>query len=122
MTERVNKWQPIDDLDFPFGSISYSYSHDTLSVSMHGVRTLVLNFSGVIAVRFETECPGFDPLPHPLPMLRERQIFPLLVVEESKWLEQFIGIYEGRSHFILISSDDLVQLLAKPNVLAQWKE
>jgi hypothetical protein len=87
MTERAEKWQPVPDLDSPFGSISYSYSHDILSVR-----------------------------------IREAQTFPLLVVEESQWLGQFIGAYEGRSHFALISSDDLVQLLAKPNVLARWEE
>ena len=121
MVERVTKWQPVSDIDSMFESISYSFQDDALMVRVIGVRTLGLRFSGVVALRFEQECPGFDFLPRPLPMLRPSQTFPLLLAEGSQWLEQFKMIYGDLSNFALVSSDHLVQLLAKPNVEARWE-
>jgi len=120
MAEHVTKWQPIADIDSPFGAISYAFRHDMLSVQMLGARTLVLDFSGVVALRFEQECPGFDFVPLPLPMLRESQTFPLLCVEGSPWREQYTVIYGDLLHFALVSSDHLLQVLAKPVVQARW--
>jgi hypothetical protein len=120
MPEQATKWQPIADIDSPFGSISYQFRHDSLSVQMIGVRTLVLEFTGVVALRFEQECPGFDFFPQPLPMLRPLQTFPLLCVEGSSWREQYATIYGDLRHFALVSSDHLLQLLAKPDVKAAW--
>ena len=121
MPEHATKWQPIADIDSPFGSISYAFRHDSLSVQMIGVRTLALNFTGVVALRFEQECPGFDFVPLPLPMLRPSQTFPLLCVERSSWREQYAAIYGDLLHFALVSSDHLLQLLAKPEVKAEWE-
>lgn len=122
MTAQVTKWQPVSDIVSPFESISYSFEHDNLLVRMIGVRTLVLQLSGVVALCFEQECPGFDFLPvSPLPMLRQSQTFPLLLVEESPWLNEFKVIYTNLSHFALVSSDHLVQVLARPNVEAHWE-
>ncbi len=122
MAQRVTKWQPVPDVDTSFGSISYSFLDDTLSIRMIGIQTLVLDFSGVVALRFEQECPGFDfPAVSMLPMLGPAQTFPLLYVEGSLWLEQYTAIYGDLSHFALISSDHLLQVLAKPNVQAQWE-
>jgi hypothetical protein len=88
---------------------------------MIGTRVLVLRFAGVVAFRFEQECPGFDPLPHPLPLLRPSQTFPLLLIEGSGWLEQFSLIYKERRHFALITSDHLVQSIADPKVEIHWE-
>ena len=121
MAERAKKWQPVSEINSGFESISYSFQNDSLSVRMVGIRTLVLRFSGVVALRFEQECPGFDFLPLPLPMLRPSQTFPLLVVEGGEWLDRFNMIYKDRKHFALISKDHLLQLLAKPNVEANWE-
>ena len=121
MLEHATKWQPIADIDSPFGSLSYSFRHDSLSVQMVGVRTLALDFTGVVALRFEQECPGFDFIPLPLPMLRPSQTFPLLCVESSPWREQYAAIYGDLLHFALVSSDHLLQLLAKPQVRVEWK-
>jgi hypothetical protein len=122
MAERATKWQPMPNIDSSFGSISYSFQDDRLVLRMIGSRVLVLDFAGVVAFRFEQECPGFDPLPHPLPLLRASQTFPLLLIEESRWLEQFSLIYKDCRHFALITSDHLVQLIAKPNVDSYWEE
>lgn len=81
----------------------------------------MLSFSDVVALRFEQECPGFDFVAPPFPMLRPSQTFPLLSVSGSSWLEQYKPIYGELSHFALVSSDHLLQLLAKPNVRAQWE-
>jgi hypothetical protein len=122
MTERVAKWQPVSDIDCPFESILYSFHRDQLLVvRLIGFRTLELHFSGVVGLRFEQECPGFDFLELPLPMLSSSQTFPLLLVQESEWLKRFTGIYGNLSHFALVSSDHLVQLLARPNVEARWE-
>ncbi len=88
---------------------------------MLGVRTLVLDFSGVVALRFEQECPSFDFVPLPLPMLRAAQTFPLLCVEGSTWREQYVAIYGELLHFALVSSDHLLQVLAKPVVQTRWE-
>lgn len=121
MKERSVKWQPIADITHTFGGISYSCHYDTLTVQMVGERTLALSFSGVVAVRSELECPGTFHIPRPLPMLRELQTFPLLLIEESQWLKEFLAFYPGRSHFALISSDLLLHVIASPNVVAQWE-
>lgn len=122
MTKRVSKWQPVADIDSPFESISCSFQDDKLAVRMIGTRVLALNFTGVVAFRFEKECPGFDFLPVSLlPVLRPSQTFPLLLVDDSEWLEQFSQIYRGISHFALVSSDHLVQVLAKPIFEARWE-
>jgi hypothetical protein len=122
MTAFAAKWQPVSDIDSGFGSISYSFQNDALMVRMVGVRSLVLHFSGVVAFRFEQECPGFEPLPHPLPMLAPSQTFPLLVIKGAEWSEQFDLIYKGRRHFALISYGHLVQLIANPEVHAHWEK
>ena len=119
MAQRASGWRPVPDLDAPFESISYSFQHDILSVRMIGIRTLMLNFTGVIAIRFEQECPGFDFVSPPLPMLRPSQTFPLLQVDGSHWLEQYTAVYGDLSHFALVSSDHLLQLLAKHDVQAR---
>ena len=117
----ATKWLPVSDIDSPFESISYSFENDELLLRMRGIRSLILHFSGVVALRFEQECPGFDfPPVSILPTLRPAQTFPLLLVEGSPWLEQYPATHRELSHFALISSDHLIQVLAKPNVEARW--
>ena len=94
MALRATKWQPVADIDSPFESISYAFRDDALSLQMHGTRTLVLGFSGVVALRFENECPGYDFTGGAdLPMLRPSQTFPLLRIEGSPWLEQWALVW-----------------------------
>ena len=121
MSSRVSKWHPVSDLDRPFERIGFSFEGDALLVRMIGARTLVLRFSGVVALRFEQECPGVDFLPLPLPSLGPSQTFPLLVVERSQWLEPFRPIYRDVAHFALVSGDHLMQVLAKASVTALWE-
>lgn len=88
---------------------------------MQGDRTLELVFSHVIAVHFEQECPALDfPDVALLPKLESGQTFPLLTVEGSRWLQDYTPIYGALSHFALISSDTLIQVLATASVHAAW--
>ena len=86
---------------------------------MHGARRLSLAFSNVVAMRYEDECPGFDPLPRPLPMLKKGVTFPLLTIAHSEWRAQWV-MHQDLVHYLLISSDDLVQIVAGPIVEAHW--
>jgi len=122
MNERAVKWQPVADIDQGFGSISFAYEPckgRSLSLLMHGDRTLSLRFTQLIALRYEDECPGFDPLPTQLPMLKPRVTFPLIRIEESEWAKRW-AMHKNLVHFALISSDDLIQLIAKPEIEARW--
>jgi hypothetical protein len=122
MTERATEWRPVADIVEGFGSISFSKGRGAsrpLTVIMHGHRHLSLSFTRVTALRYEGECPGYDPLPRSLPMLKESVTLPLLKVEESRWADQWM-MHKGLVHFALISSGDLVQLIASPTVEAQW--
>ena len=121
MTAIASKWFPVQDIDDGFGSLTYSFDGQNLSVVLHGERNLSILFNRVIAIRFEQECPGFDELPKLLPMLKPSTTFPLLKIESSDWLEQFNLIYQGREHFALITADHLLQIIAKPVTAAHWK-
>ena len=135
MTEEATIWEAVPDLesiDSPFHSIAFAQSPRighategrTIRVVMHGTRDLCLCFTHVHALRFEDDCPGFDPLPHPLPALREQVTFPLLQIRHSRWLGQWepfgVVAHDRLTHFALLSLDDLVQLIAGPDVEAYW--
>ena len=123
MIEKAIKWEPVPGIDGLFGSISFAYAPGdgrSISVTMHGERNLHLHFARAIALRFEDDCPGFNPLPRPLPMLRVDVTFPLLKIEQSLWVSQWHPLHTGLVHFALLSSDDLVQLIARPSVDAHW--
>ena len=124
MNERAIKWQPVPDIDHGFGSISFTYGPEesrVVSVLMRGSRNLCLRFTGVIALHFEDECPGNFPIPKELPMLRTGVTFPLLQIENSHWHTEW-PMYSGLVHFVLISSDDLVHLITRPNVEVSWEQ
>jgi hypothetical protein len=123
MTERASVWRPVPDIDDGFGSISFSYeanrSRDALIV-MNGARRLRLGFTRVIAFQFEDDCPGNFKLPRDMPRLNEKFVFPLLKIENSSWLSQW-PMWPNLAHFVLLSLDDLVQLIALPTVRADWE-
>jgi hypothetical protein len=121
--EKAIKWNPVPDINDGFEAISFSYHFDdarTVSVVMHGERNLHLKFTHVTALHYEDECPGNFPRPPELPMLKSNLTFPLLRINESKWRAQWL-MYTDLIHYFLISSDDLVHLVAGPNVDAKWK-
>lgn len=123
MTERASAWYAVPDLTDGFGSISFSYfPNDSRRafVVMNGVRNLALEFTRVIALHFEDECPGNFPRPPELPKLRPGVTFPLLKIENSRWPTHW-PMWPNLTHYFLVSSDDLVHLLAHPIVQARWE-
>ena len=128
MIETAHQWEPVEgipNITDPFGGIAFAHeagNERPLSVVMYGHQNLRLRFTGTIAIRFEDDCPGFDPLPKPLPMIRPGITFPLLQIDDSKWLGQWKLIHTGSKlcHFALLSLDDLVQIIAKSDVAARW--
>lgn len=123
MEERAQTWHAVADLDQGFGSISFSYYPGQTRravVLMHGQRDLSIDFSGVIAVHIEDECPGNFPHPSVLPLLRPGITFPLMRIENSKWLVQWF-MYQYLSHYFLVSSDDLLHVIANSSVIARWR-
>ena len=129
MNEQALPFIVLHDIDQHFDLIEFALtprkndSNRTLDVVMYGVRRLALRFTGVIAIRHEDECPGFDPLPTDLPKLSGQiWTYPLLIIQNSTWSEQWNFIHQERQHFALISSDDLLQVVASPEVEAHWLE
>ena len=134
---KATVWEPVQGIIGPCGDISFErIGPDVLFVTMHfsnviGLpeKDLHLRFSGPLALRWEVECPGFDPVPGELPKCTVPEwrdwTFPLLTVEGSEFLETFRLIYAhgsapGISHFLLVSMDDLVQIVANSAVDAEW--
>ena len=122
MIERAEAWYAVADIDNGFGSLTYTFDGRVLTVEMIGERTLCMEFGNVSAVRFEDECPGFDPLPSELPLLSPGVTFPLLRISGSRLLQQHSGIRGfNRAHFALITSDYLLQVIADPDVQCTWR-
>jgi hypothetical protein len=143
MSERTNTWEPVADIDFPCADISFSFgAKGFLRVLMHFSRVknghgqdLELLFSGAIGLHWTPEHLGFTVkpamTPKPLPKISAGQwsgwTHPLLTVGESSWLasyqtfpgQTFPGT-ERRQHFSLISMNDLLDIIAFPEVAAQW--
>jgi len=137
-TDRCMKWDVVPSIDSPCADISLTYNNpDTVIVTMHfshvkGLpsRDLVLTFDGAISLRWESETFGLNPLPEPTPRCTaaawESWIFPLLKIEDSSWLRAHLNnnpvAAEGRAHFALVTMNDLLQVLALPEVKYQWVE
>jgi hypothetical protein len=121
MKGKAEKWHPIADIESGFSSLTYSFDGASLVVWMHGHRTLRLRFDGVVAVRFEDECPGYEPMPDARPLLKAGVTFPLLRVRGSKWLNDHEAIHSGSAQFLLITSDHLLQVIARPDVPCSWE-
>lgn len=131
-------FEPVAGIIGPCERISFSYNgQGGASVRMvfsavNGLRgeDLYLEFEHVTALRWEPECPGFNPMPLAMPKCSEeawsRWTFPLLITHRSDWLGRYRQVHEAASntpvlaHFYLISMWDLVQLIAGTSVQAKW--
>ena len=91
-------------------------------------RDLLLTFNGVLSLLWELEGPGVSAMPRNLPRCTRPEwkawTFPLLQVTGSEWLGQYQSIYPATptplAHFLLVSTNDLVQLVARADAIAQW--
>ena len=134
--ERALRWEPVPDVRSSCADISLFYAGaDQLSVTMHfspvvgqPACDLRLEFAGAISMRWEDESFGLNPLPEPLPQIgsgaQPTWTFPLLRIEHSSWLAAHgarnpLGAAR-REHFALVALNDLVQILALPDVEAAW--
>lgn len=133
---QCSRWEPADQLVGPCADISFSYStRESVSVTMHfsltpGLpnRDLVIHFNGVLSLLWELEGPGVSAMPRNLPKCVAPEwktwTFPLLNVTGSEWLGQYQAIYHNGptplAHFLLVSTNDLVQLIARADAVAEW--
>jgi hypothetical protein len=131
------KWEPVGGILAPCADIRFTYTVPSfLSVTMYfshvrngAPQDLILNFSGAIALRWESESFGLVPLPERLPRCPDpwsRWTFPLLSIENSTWLDTHharnLVSSKGRLHFALLSMNDLLHILALPDVKAAWTD
>src|ERR1700722_15423213 len=94
-----------------------------------GTVDLLLTFRGVIGFRWNPEDLGsvFYPARLPLPKVTDSRwkdwTFPLLEVCDSKWLATYKGFpsTDGRKHYYLVAMNDLVDILALPDVVGTWQ-
>ena len=134
---RAEVWDPIDGIDGPCDEISFSYApaHTATVVMAFKVvaggpsRNLTLNFKRVAVLCGEEECPGgFVPLPKPLPKLTRGDhltwTFPLLKLVDSEAQRQYDMIFHRKNqplaHFCLISTHNIVQVIADAEVNVAW--
>jgi hypothetical protein len=133
---RAERWEPVDGIDGHCDDIEFTYRSDnTATVSMHfaetgTARTLTLKFTYVVVLAGENEAPGgFIPAPtvQSLPKLERGRYptwtFPLLTLLDSDPLKQYQSMCGARlrlRHFFLISSDNLVHVIASADVDAAW--
>ncbi len=138
MTSSCSKWEPVSGIVGPCGSISVSYSGGMCgSVTLHfaaftglPAKDLLIHFRTLVALKYETECPGFEPDPTDLPKCSEPAMamwtFPLLKIEGDPWLAQYQQIYQATSgaaplsHFFFVSMGDLVHVVACADAVAEW--
>jgi hypothetical protein len=130
MNERAIAWHPVPDITGGFESISFAYEPRTARTSfyqqlrsativLNGDRSLSLQFTGIIALHFEDDCPDNFPLPSERPRLSADWMFPLLKIENSSWLALW-PMWPNLVHYALLSLDDLVHVIAGPAVTASW--
>lgn len=133
---RAERWEPIEKIDGPIDHIDFSYTSGgdaTVSlVSVEGrdsASTLVLRFTHVIVLAGEDEAPGgfieAPSIPH-LPRLERGRYpswtFPLLRVFDSEALKRYqLMRHHPIAHFFLVSLENLVHVIASPEVRAAWR-
>lgn len=136
MADRAIIWEPTTGIDSPCADIAFRYAPpDSLEVRLHfsGVKggrqqDLEMLFRGVIGIRWANEFHGsiIYRAPRPAPKCHNSRwsnwVFPLLRVCESSWLATYRALpgTERREHFALVSMNDLLDVIAFPDVQARW--
>ena len=137
MSPRCAYWEPIKGIDTPCADISFTYDAPSkLRVLMRfsnvidgPANDLELTFAGPILLRWEDETIsrndlGLESLPKCRDVRWASWTFPLLKVVGSPWLESLAGYpsAEGREHLMLVSMNDVLDVLARPDVGVRWVE
>lgn len=134
---KATVWHPVSGIEGPCSDISFNrLLGGGLVVTMHfglvsGLpnQDLRLSFQNVFALHWEEECPGFYPMPENMEKCAKpdwnQWVFPLQRVEGSEFLDEQRGIREvggdqRLAHFLLISMNDLLHVIARDAVSVEW--
>jgi len=136
MTQVFASWHPVEGIDQPCADISFSYSAPSkLRVTMHFSRTagalrddLEIDFEGAVGLLWMEESAHSvaERMQSPLPKCHDLKwanwTFPLLVVSNSEWLSKIeaLPLSQQRVHFLLVSMNDIVEVLALRPPSAKW--
>jgi len=133
----ASAWHPVSGIEGPCADISFARRQgEDLVITMHfslviGLpnRDLRLLFRGALAMHWEDEFPGLFPLPTILARCSDprwkKWAEPLHKVEGSTLLAEHRGMRPTAAppriaHFLLISMNDLVHVVAQEDVAAEW--
>ncbi len=126
------KWSPVAGINSFCADIGLVYEPParlTVRLYFSHVRgnppeDVLLEFEYVAAFRCEDECFYGSCLPDKLPRFDDKQVtFPLLIVEDSPWARRLADRHpqgEGCIHYVFISLNDTVEVLAHPPVRVEW--
>jgi hypothetical protein len=132
----LSEWRPVNDIIGPCADISFSYLSNAsriFQVRMHfsfvegaPKRDLLIVFKGCIGLRWSDECLTEYPFAEPAPIIGKGKwaqwTYPLLLMSPSQWLKKHEGLplVEDRLHYILVSMNDDVEVLALENPEVKW--
>lgn len=136
MADDAMIWEPAPGIESPCADIAFRYDPpDKLQARMYFSRVnggpmkdLEVLFRGVIGIRWADEFHGsvVYQAPRRAPRCQDSRwanwVFPLLRVTESSWLATYQALpgTERREHFALVSMNDLLDVIALPEVEAHW--
>jgi len=137
MKPTFSPWSPLEPIDQPCGSISCTQAGYEVRVVMHfsevkwGLqKDLEITFSGAIGLKWMEEGPYSvsDTSTDVLEMCSQERwrgwVRPMHVARESPWLASVAVLPHTNScvHYLLISGEHIVEVLAEPSPGAKWVE
>ena len=126
------KWCPVAGINSVCADIGLVYEPParlTLRLYFSHIRgnplkDIRLKFEYVAGFHYEDECFYGACLPDELPRAEGRGFtFPLLIIEDSPWASAMTARHsqgEGCVHYVFLSLNDIVEVLAPPPVHAEW--
>ncbi|BET11582.1 hypothetical protein THI4931_26240 [Pandoraea sputorum] len=141
VSERAMYWESVAAVDFPCPDLEFQFNtRDELKVVMRfsllntgnepRKPDLELCFSGVIGLKWIEEFHGsvIQSSVRPRPKCQEsawsQWVLPAVIIENSAWLSQYMNLpgTENRQHFSIVCMNDLLDVLALPDVRVKWIE
>lgn len=130
--EAVQRWEPVQDLPLAACQVWRLKSDNYFELAVEGdffvgtsERTLKINFHGVLAISAYDDMLGVTHVSasSSIPLIGSgRQAsyrWPLLRVENSHWLRSIPGPTDDCSHFLLLSLECTVEVIAR-EAIAAW--
>jgi hypothetical protein len=134
--EVCERWSVVTGIDWPAADVCFTYEAPFVTIARMrfsnvvggSTQDLTVRFPGVIALRHESESFGLIPLPDSLPRFGAGRwsgyTYPLLKVRNSRWLAEHHARNPveaaDRHHFVLVSMNDLLHILALSHAEASW--